>query len=330
MPIRIPNGLPAADVFERESIFYMPEERAFHQDIRPLHILLVNLMPTKVATETQFFRLLGNTPLQIEPYLLYTASYRPTHISLTHLDRYYFTFDEIRGRTFDGMIITGAPVEQMPFESVAYWNELCQIMAWSRTHVYSTMHVCWGAQAGLYYHYGVPKYTLKEKMFGVFEHQMTWNHPVKLFRGFDDVFYVPHSRYTEVRPADILKNPRLRLLSLSEASGVFAVSDYEGRQFFVTGHVEYDPLTLKTEYDRDVAKGIPIQVPQNYYPDDDPTREPVVRWRSSAHLLFANWLNYYVYQETPFDMGSIAGRSGAARAGSNRSAGAGRPGFRIC
>ncbi|MGI6077403.1 MAG: homoserine O-acetyltransferase MetA [Fastidiosipilaceae bacterium] len=308
MPIKLPEGLPAVEVFEREAIFYMPAERAFHQDIRPLHILMLNLMPTKVTTETQFFRLLGNTPLQVEPHLLYTASYKPTHTSPSHLARYYRTFDEIKERTFDGMIITGAPVELMRFEDVAYWEEICEIMEWAKTHVYSTMHVCWGAQAGLYYHFGVPKYALEKKMFGVFPHHITWNHPVKLFRGFDDVFYVPHSRYTEVRPVDILKNPKLRLLSMSEESGVFAVSDHEGRQFFVTGHVEYDPLTLKHEYDRDVAKGLPIHVPKNYYPNDDPTKEPIMRWRSSAYLMFANWLNYYVYQETPFNIDEIKHR----------------------
>ena len=203
------------------------------------------------------------------------------------------------------MVITGAPVEQMRFEDVAYWDELCEIMEWSKTHVYSSMHVCWGAQAGLYYHYGIPKYDLKEKMFGVFPHYISWDHPVKLFRGFDDIFYVPHSRYTEVRPSDILANQALRLLSISQDSGVFAVSDYSGRQIFVTGHVEYDPLTLNTEYHRDVAKGLPIQIPQNYYPDDDPSKQPIMRWRSSAYLLFGNWLNYYVYQETPYDISSI-------------------------
>jgi homoserine O-succinyltransferase len=305
MPIKIPDGLPAAETLERENVFFMTETRAYHQDIRPLHILLVNLMPTKTVTETQFFRLLGNSPLQVEPHLLYTASYQPKHISQEYLATYYQTFDEIRDLYFDGMVITGAPVEQMRFEDVAYWDELCEIMEWSKTHVYSSMHVCWGAQAGLYYHYGIPKYDLKEKMFGVFPHYISWDHPVKLFRGFDDIFYVPHSRYTEVRPSDILANQALRLLSISQDSGVFAVSDYSGRQIFVTGHVEYDPLTLNTEYHRDVAKGLPIQIPQNYYPDDDPSKQPIMRWRSSAYLLFGNWLNYYVYQETPYDISSI-------------------------
>lgn len=305
MPIKIQDGLPAARILEREHVFFMTETRAYEQDIRPLHILIVNLMPTKTVTETQFFRLLGNTPLQVEPYLLYTASYTPKHISQKHLASYYNTFKEIQHLYFDGMIITGAPVELMEFEDVAYWDELCEIMEWSKTHVYSSMHVCWGAQAGLYYHYGVPKYGLDEKMFGVFPHFISWDHPVKLFRGFDDIFYVPHSRHTEIRPSDILARQELRLLSISEDSGVFAVSDHEGRQIFVTGHVEYDPLTLDSEYRRDVDKGLPIKIPHNYYPDNDPTKQPVMRWRSSAHLLFANWLNYYVYQETPYDINTI-------------------------
>lgn len=305
MPIKIPDGLPAARTLEHEHVFFMTETRAYQQDIRPLSILLVNLMPTKTVTETQFFRLLGNTPLQVEPHLLYTASYKPKHTTEEHLAKFYSTFEEIRELYFDGMIITGAPVELMAFEEVAYWEELCEIMEWSKTHVYSTMHVCWGAQAGLYYHYGIPKYGLKEKMFGVFPHVISWDHPVKLFRGFDDIFYIPHSRHTEVRPADILACQKLRLLSISEDSGVFAVSDRKGRQIFVTGHVEYDPLTLDTEYRRDLAKGLDIQLPANYYPDDDPAQQPVMRWRSSAHLLFANWLNYYVYQETPYDIQTI-------------------------
>ncbi len=305
MPIKIQDGLPAAKILEREHVFFMTETRAYEQDIRPLHILIVNLMPTKTVTETQFFRLLGNTPLQVEPYLLYTASYKPKHISQKHLASYYNTFKEIQHLYFDGMIITGAPVELMEFEDVAYWDELCEIMEWSKTHVYSSMHVCWGAQAGLYYHYGVPKYELDEKMFGVFPHFISWDHPVKLFRGFDDIFYVPHSRHTEIRPSDILARQELRLLSISENSGVFAVADHEGRQIFVTGHVEYDPLTLDSEYRRDVDKGLPIKIPHNYYPDNDPTKQPVMRWRSSAHLLFANWLNYYVYQETPYDISTI-------------------------
>ncbi len=305
MPIRIPDGLPAAAALDREAVFYMREERAFSQDIRPLHILIVNLMPNKIVTETQLLRLLGNSPLQIIPSLLYTQSYLPTHTSPTHLDRFYCTFADISDKIYDGMIITGAPVEQMDFEAVAYWEELCRIMEWSKTHVYSTMHICWGAQAGLYYHYGIKKYLLPEKMFGVFPHYITWDHPVKLFRGFDDVFYVPHSRHTEVRPSEVLQNPHLRLLSISEESGVFAVADYEGRQFFITGHVEYDPLTLHDEYVRDRRKGLKIALPENYYPDDDPDKRPLVRWRSSAYLLFANWLNYYVYQETPYELEAL-------------------------
>lgn len=305
MPIKIPDNLPAAATLERENVFVMHEDRAYSQDIRPLKIMILNLMPTKVVTETQLLRLLGNSPLQVDVDFLYTSSYNPRNVSADHLIKFYETFDAIRERRYDGMIITGAPVEQMPFEEVAYWPELCEIMAWSRSHVYSTLHICWGAQAGLYYHYGIPKYDLPQKMFGVFPHYMSWTRPVKLFRGFDDVFYVPHSRHTEIRREDLEKKPELRILSESETSGVYAVSDLSGRQIFLTGHSEYDPLTLKEEYDRDLDRGLPIETPQCYFQDDDPARPPVVRWRSSAYLLFANWLNYYVYQETPFDLSSI-------------------------
>jgi homoserine O-succinyltransferase/O-acetyltransferase len=305
MPIKIPDNLPAAEILEQESVFVMYDNRAYSQDIRPLKILILNLMPTKIVTETQLLRLLGNSPLQVEVDFIYTASYNPRNTSTDHLVKFYETFDQVRDRRYDGMIITGAPVEQMPFEEVAYWPELCEIMRWSRSHVYSTLHICWGAQAGLYYHYGIPKYDLPAKMFGVFPHFRSWTKPVKLFRGFDDVFYVPHSRHTEVRRADIEKVASLRILSESEISGVYAVSDMSGRQIFLTGHSEYDPLTLKSEYDRDIGRGLPIAQPINYFQDDDVSRPPVVRWRSAAYLLFANWLNYYVYQETPFDLAAI-------------------------
>jgi homoserine O-succinyltransferase len=285
----------------------MHEDRAYRQDIRPLRILLLNLMPNKIVTETQLLRLLSNTPLQVDVDLIYTATYNPRNTSTEHLTKFYETFDQVRERRYDGMIITGAPVEQMPFESVAYWPELTEIMAWSRSHVYSTLHICWGAQAGLYYHYGVPKHDLSEKMFGVFAHSNSWIRPVKLFRGFDDLFYVPHSRHTEVRRTDLEKVSELRILSESDTSGVYAVSDMTGRQIFLTGHSEYDPLTLKYEYERDLERGLPIQPPVHYFEDDDPGKPPVVRWRSSAYLLFANWLNYYVYQETPFDLSSLSG-----------------------
>lgn len=307
MPIKIPNNLPAAGILEQENVFVMHEDRAYRQDIRPLRILLLNLMPNKIVTETQLLRLLSNTPLQVDVDLIYTATYNPRNTSTEHLTKFYETFDQVRERRYDGMIITGAPVEQMPFESVAYWPELTEIMAWSRSHVYSTLHICWGAQAGLYYHYGVPKHDLSEKMFGVFAHSNSWIRPVKLFRGFDDLFYVPHSRHTEVRRTDLEKVSELRILSESDTSGVYAVSDMTGRQIFLTGHSEYDPLTLKYEYERDLERGLPIQTPVHYFEDDDPGKPPVVRWRSSAYLLFANWLNYYVYQETPFDLSSLSG-----------------------
>lgn len=305
MPIKIPNDLPAAEILEQENVFVMRIDRAYSQDIRPLKILILNLMPTKVVTETQLLRLLSNSPLQIDVDFIYTASYNPRNTSTDHLIKFYETFEQVRNRHYDGMIITGAPVESMPFEEVAYWPELCEIMEWSRSHVYSTLHICWGAQAGLYYHFGVPKYDLPAKMFGIFAHSRTWTRPVRLFRGLDDIFYVPHSRHTEVRRADIEKVSGLRILSESEDSGVYAVSDSSGRQIFLTGHVEYDPLTLKSEYERDVSRGLPIEIPRNYFQGDDPTKPPIMRWRSSAYLLFANWLNYYVYQVTPFDLDSI-------------------------
>ena len=305
MPIKIPNNLPATNILESENIFVIHENRAYTQDIRPLKILILNLMPTKIITETQLLRLLSNSPLQVEVDFIYTASYAPTNTSQEHLIKFYETFEDVKSRNYDGMIITGAPVEQLPFEQVSYWEELCQIMEWSETHVYSTFHICWAAQAGLYYHYGVPKYPLQHKMFGIFPHKKTLTQQVKLFRGFDDIFYVPHSRHTEVRQEDIEANPKLRILSASDISGVYAAADLRGRHFFITGHSEYDPLSLKAEYDRDIDQGLPINIPQNYYPNDDPSQTPVVLWRSAASLLFSNWLNYYVYQETPFDLASL-------------------------
>ena len=290
MPIRIADNLPARHILEGEGIFVMEENRALSQDIRPLHIVILNLMPNKETTETQILRALSNTPIQIDIDLLRISTHESKHTS------------EIRDRHYDGMIITGAPVEQMPYEEVDYWDELCMIMEWSKTHVYSTMHICWGAMAGLYYHYGIPKYDLPEKCFGVFAHSMTWSKPVKLFRGFNDVFFVPHSRHTEIRREDVMKIDSLRVLSESPESGLYAVSDKKGRMFFITGHSEYDRYTLDSEYKRDVSLGRPIKIPVNYYPDDDPSKEPVMLWRASATLLFTNWLNYYVYQETPFDL----------------------------
>lgn len=302
MPIRIADNLPARHVLESEGIFVMEENRALSQDIRPLHIVILNLMPDKETTETQLLRTLSNTPIQIDIDLLRISTHESKHTSKEHLIKYYETFDEIKDRYYDGFIITGAPVEQMPFEEVDYWDELVMIMEWSKTHVYSTMHICWGAMAGLYYHYGIPKYDLPEKCFGVFEHSMTYSKPVKLFRGFNDVFFVPHSRHTEIRRDDIAKVDALRILSESPESGVYAVSDRKGRQFFITGHSEYDRYTLDSEYKRDVKLGRPIKLPLNYYRDNNPENEPVMLWRASATLLFTNWLNYYVYQETPFDL----------------------------
>ena len=304
MPIRIPDNLPAGETLNGENIFVMYEDRAYHQDIRPLKIAIFNIMPTKITTETQLLRLLGNTPLQVEITLLHPASHTSKNTSVEHLATFYKTFDEVRNERFDGLVITGAPVEQLTFEEVNYWRELTEILEWSKTNVYSTLHICWGAQAGLYYHYGIPKYDLNEKMFGVFPHTKNKQH-VKLLRGFDDIFYVPHSRNTEIKREDILKIDELEILSESEESGVYLVASKDGRYIFATGHSEYDPLTLKAEYDRDIAKGLDIKVPQNYFPADDPTQPPVVRWRGHGNLLFLNWLNYYVYQETPFDLTDI-------------------------
>ena len=304
MPIKIPNSLPATKTLIEENIFVMTENRAMTQDIRPLEILLLNLMPTKIVTETQFARLLGNTPLQVELEFLQTSTHKSTHTSADHLMAFYKTFDEIRHRKFDGMIITGAPVEQMPFEKVDYWEELCEIMEWSKTHVTSTFHICWGAQAGLYYHFGIDKKPLCEKMFGVFAHTVDHKGSI-LFRGFDDVFYAPHSRHTTVDLEDVRKEKRLKILATSADAGLFCASTEGGRQVFVTGHAEYDADTLEKEYLRDKKAGLPIKVPVNYYPDDDDTKPPRVIWRGAANLLFSNWLNYFVYQSTPYDINEI-------------------------
>lgn len=304
MPIKIPNELPAVKVLNDENIFVMTETRALTQDIRPLKILVLNLMPKKITTETQLSRILGNTPLQIELEFMRTASHMPSHISEKHLFAFYKTFDEVADKYFDGMVITGAPVELLRFEDVDYWDELCEIMEWSKTHVHSTFHICWAAQAGLYYHFGVPKYELPEKMFGVFEHRVEYKRSI-LFRGFDDTFYVPHSRCTACKREDIEKVPELRILASSPAAGVYAVTTEKGRQVFIMGHSEYDPETLKEEYLRDKAKGLDIQVPVGYFPDDDPEKEPIVRWRAHANLLYCNWLNYFVYQTTPYDLDEL-------------------------
>lgn len=301
MPIKIPASLPANSVLQRENIFVMDEERADHQDIRPLKIAILNLMPKKVETETQMLRLLSNTPLQIDLELLQMRSHVSRNTDDDHLFRYYKTLDDVKGQRFDGLIITGAPVERMPFEEVDYWSELCQVFEWSKTNVYSTFHICWGAQAGLYYHYGISKYDLPEKMFGIFPH--TVEQPFhQLLRGFDELFYVPHSRHTEVREEDILKHPELEILTRSEESGVHIVADRSGRQFFVTGHSEYDRDTLAAEYFRDLKKGLPIHIPAHYFEDDDPKKSPKFIWRGHANLLFVNWLNYFVYQQTPFNL----------------------------
>ena len=304
MPIQIPNDLPAAEVLQQENIFVMTENRAIAQDIRPLEIVLLNLMPTKIATETQFSRLLGNTPLQVHLELMHTSTHVSKNTAQDHLLNFYKSFDELKDRKFDGMIITGAPVENLPFEEVDYWDELCQIMQWSKTNVHSTLHICWGAQAGLYYHYGIPKRELPEKLFGVFEHRADYKRSI-LMRGFDDLFWAPHSRHTTIDREDIEAVQGLKILASSEDAGVYAVMSKGGHQIFVTGHSEYDPDTLEREYLRDKNQGLPIRVPENYYPNDDDSQLPIVRWRSHANLLFSNWLNYFVYQTTPYDIMSI-------------------------
>lgn len=305
MPIKIPNMLPATQALENENIFVMTETRAITQDIRPLQILLLNLMPTKIDTEIQLSRLLGNTPLHVELTLIHTKSHESKNTAPEHLLSFYKTFDDVKQKNFDGMVITGAPVEKMEFEDVEYWQELCEIMEWTKTHVHSTFHICWAAQAALYYHYGIPKYPLEKKLFGVFEHEVEYKRSI-LFRGFDDSFYVPHSRHTTVRREDIEKVPELRILASSKQAGVYAVSTNRGKQIFITGHSEYDGETLKKEYVRDKTAGKPIELPFNYFPGDDDTKNPPVTWRAHANLLYSNWLNYFVYQTTPYDIDTIS------------------------
>ena len=305
MPIKIPENLPALDILHQENIFVMGENRAFHQDIRPLKIVILNLMPRKEITEIQLLRLLGNSPLQVEIVLLHIDSHISKNTTQEHLDSFYKSFSDIKGQKYDGMIITGAPVEQLKFEEISYWEELKVIMDWTKTHVTSTFHICWGAQAGLYHHYGVPKYPLPEKMFGIFKHNVNKSslNGMQLLRGFDDEFFVPHSRHTEIKGSDLKAHPELEILSESDEAGLYIVVSKDRRQVFVTGHSEYDTLTLKEEYERDVAKGLSIALPKGYFPNDDSTKTPIHNWRSHTSLLFQNWLNYYVYQETPYDLG---------------------------
>ena len=308
MPIAIPNDLPAAEVLQNENIFVMKQTRAETQQIRPLEIVLLNLMPTKIVTETQLSRMLGNTPLQVHLELMMLSSHKPKNTPEEHLLAFYKTFEDLKDRKFDGMVITGAPVENMPFEQVNYWKELKQIMEWSKDHVHSTFHICWGAQAGLYYHYGINKKQLPEKLFGVFPHKADYKRAI-LLRGFDDEFWVPHSRHTTIDRADIEAVPGLKILASSEEAGVYIVMNKEGRQIFITGHSEYDPDTLEREYLRDKYMGLPIQVPKNYYPGDDDSKAPIVRWRGHGNLLYSNWLNYFVYQTTPYDIMTVGQES---------------------
>lgn len=304
MPVKIPNNLPAANILSAENIFVMTEERAAHQDIRPLKIAILNLMPNKIVTETQILRLLGNSPLQIEMVFLHTSSYESRNIASEHLANFYTTFAAVKDQQFDGLIITGAPVEQLEFSAVEYWSELCEIMEWSKHNVFSTMHICWGAQAGMFYHFGIKKYELSEKMFGIFPHRVV-QQATKLLRGFDDLFWVPHSRHTATAREEIAKHSELNILAESDESGVYLVATPDYRQVFVSGHSEYDTLSLQDEYLRDLNKGLDIALPKHYYPNDDVTQEPLAIWRSHANLLFANWLNYCVYQETPFSLNEI-------------------------
>lgn len=306
MPLILPKNLPAAEALERENIFVMPEDRARNQDIRPLRIVVVNLMPTKIATETQLARLLASTPLQVVLTFLRTGTHQSKNTSENHLQAFYRTVDEVMGERFDGMIITGAPVEQMPFEEVDYWPELCRIMDFSKKNVWSTLHVCWGAQAGLYHHFGIRKQPLDEKMFGIFPHRVT-RPSSPLVRGFDEIFYAPHSRHTTVSREDVLATPQVRVLAESDEAGLYLMATDSGRQIFVTGHPEYDRMTLDSEYRRDLARGLAIQPPAHYYADDDPGRDVLFRWRGHAHLLYSNWLNYYVYQQTPYDLTDLPG-----------------------
>ncbi|MBR4892757.1 MAG: homoserine O-succinyltransferase [Clostridia bacterium] len=304
MPIKIPDNLPARKLLEGENIFVMTSKRALKQDIRPLKILLFNLMPTKIVTETQLLRLLGNSPLQVEVSFMTTKSYESKNTPQEHLINFYGTFDDFKNEKFDGMIITGAPVEQMDFCKVDYWDELCEIMEWSKTNVHSTLHICWGAQAGLFYHYGIDKYPLNKKMFGIFEHKINRKYN-KLLRGFDEVFLAPHSRHTYIKKEDIKKHEELKILAESKEAGVLLCSNKGGRQIFITGHLEYDADTLKLEYERDVSRGLSIEIPKNYFPGDNPLKKPVLKWRANASLFFSNWLNYYVYQTTPYDINTV-------------------------
>ncbi|HBV85181.1 homoserine O-succinyltransferase [Desulfosporosinus sp.] len=306
MPIKIPENLPALDILHQENIFVMGEDRAFHQDIRPLKIIILNLMPIKETTEIQLLRLLGNSPLQVDIVLLRIDTHVSKNTAQEHLDSFYKSFNDIKNQKFDGMIITGAPVEHLEFEEVTYWDEFKTILDWTKTHVTSTLHICWGAQAGLYHHYDIPKYPLAQKMFGIFKHNVNKSslNGMQLLRGFDDEFYVPHSRHTEIKHADFAIHPELEILSESDEAGIYIVVSKDGRQVFVTGHSEYDTLTLKEEYDRDIAKGLSISLPKGYFPKDDPSQIPIHNWRSHTNLLFQNWLNYYVYQETPYDLGA--------------------------
>ena len=304
MPIQIPNDLPAAETLKNENIFVMNQTRAETQHIRPLEIVLLNLMPTKIVTETQLSRVLGNTPLQVHLELMMISSHKSKNTPEEHLLSFYKTFDELKHRKFDGMVITGAPVENLPFEGVDYWQELVRIMEWSKTHVHSTFHICWAAQAGLYYHYGIQKHPLPEKLFGVYRHHADYKRAI-LLRGFDDEFWAPHSRHTTIDRADVEAVPGLKILASSEEAGVYIIMNKEGRQIFVTGHSEYDPETLEREYLRDKSQGLPIHVPVNYYPNDDDTKPPMVRWRGHGNLLYSNWLNYFVYQTTPYDIMAV-------------------------
>lgn len=300
MPINVPNNLPAIQELKKENIFVMEQDRAVHQDIRPLKIALLNLMPVKKVAETDLIRNLSNTPMQVELDLLYMDIHESKNTPREHMEVFYKTFEQVKQQKYDGLIITGAPVELLEFEEVDYWDKLCEVMEWSKTNVTSTLHICWGSQAGLYYHYGIQKYELPKKLFGVFDHKIT-DRKHHLVRGFDDVFPAPHSRYTENRLEDIRNHPDLILLAWSEEIGANIVLSKDNRQIFISGHLEYNPQTLKNEYDRDVAKGLEIDIPRNYFPENDPSKEPVIRWRAHANLLFTNWLNYYVYQVTPFD-----------------------------
>ena len=303
MPIKIPNNLPAVDILAKENIFVMKESRALSQDIRPLKFIIINLMPTKIETETQLLRLISNTPLQIEVTLLKMDTYKSKNVSEEHMETFYKTFDDIKDERFDGMIITGAPIETLDFEDVIYWKEIMKIMEWSQKHVFSVLHICWGAQAGLYYHYGIQKYQLNKKVFGIFPIKLKEEYENnELFRGFDEIFNMPHSRHTKIEESDILKEPELEILAKSDEAGVSIIRSKDKRKIFLTGHLEYDRFTLAKEYERDVSQNKKIDVPFNYYPEDDPTKKPIFNWKAHANLLFVNWINHYVYQETPYNL----------------------------